>query len=104
MDCRAYLSVKQYEFLFNFYLRAWKAAPSLPDEPLSYDGHSDYDQFYYQISQSAKEAFQAEFGEAPPPIALTNLFHLAELEWKALSNSKASNVMDRASAVGSSGA
>jgi len=81
MDCREFLDVKQYEFLLNYFMRALKQEnlASLT-EPLSYDGYSAYDQAFYRISEQAKLAFIEMFQQPPPPIALTNLFHLAELE------------------------
>ena len=47
LDCREYLDAKQFEFLFNWYIRRLKSeGPSIKAEPLSYDGFSDYDQWF----------------------------------------------------------
>lgn len=87
MDCRELLDVKQYEFLLNYYLRVLKQENlAALDEPLSYDGFSHYDQAFYRISEKARLAFIEAFSEPPPPIALTNLFHLAELELAGVRN------------------
>lgn len=81
MDCRELLDVKQYEFLFNYYLRVLKQENiAALDEPLRYDGYSNYDQAFYRISEQARIAYIEVFMQPPPPLALTNLFHLAELE------------------------
>lgn len=89
LDCRQYLDVKQYEFLLNWFIRAQRQhnLASL-DEPLSYDGHSAYDQLASQLMEQARIAYIEQFGEPPAPIALTNLFHLAELEIAGKRNQK----------------
>lgn len=50
------------------------------NEPYSYDGYSQYDQLFLQVTKEAEIAYIECFAEPPPPIALTNLYHLAELE------------------------
>lgn len=50
------------------------------NEPYSYDGYSQYDQIFLQVTKEAEIAYIECFAEPPPPIALTNLYHLAELE------------------------
>ena len=81
MDCREWLDIKQYEFLMNYFMRRQREL-GLADlaEPYSYDGFSLYDQLYQQIVKEAAVAYIECFGEPAPPIAFTNLFHLAELE------------------------
>lgn len=87
LDCRELLDVKAYEFLLNWFIRAQRQhqLASL-NEPLSYDGFSQYDQLAAQLIEQARVAFIEQFAEPPPPIALTNLFHLAELEIAGVRN------------------
>lgn len=81
MDCREWLTIKQYEFLMNYFMRRQQAlALAELDEPYCYDGFSVYDQLVQQIVREAAVAYIECFGEPAPPIAFTNLFHLAELE------------------------
>lgn len=81
MDCREFLDIKQYEFLMNYFMRRQRElAVAELNEPYSYDGYSRYDQLYQQIVKEAEVAYIECFGEPAPPIAFTNLFHLAELE------------------------
>lgn len=81
MDCREWLDIKQYEFLMNYFIRRQRELGIANlQEPYSYDGFSQYDQLYQQIVQEAAVAYIECFGEPAPPIAFTNLFHLAELE------------------------
>lgn len=81
MDCREWLDIKQYEFLMNYFMRRQRELGLADlDEPYSYDGFSRYDQLYQQIVKEAAVAYIECFGEPAPPIAFTNLFHLAELE------------------------
>ena len=81
LDCREYLDVKQFEFLFNWYLRRLRTeGPTIKVQPLSYDGFSEYDHWFQRLSIEAQSAYTEHFGEPVPAIALTNLFHLAELE------------------------
>ncbi|WP_333606761.1 hypothetical protein [Arsukibacterium sp.] len=81
MDCRQFLDIKQYEFLMNFFMRRQQQLElSKLDEPLSYDGYSQYDQLSQQVIKEAEQAFLACYQQPVPPIVYTNLFHLAELE------------------------
>jgi hypothetical protein len=81
LDCRGLLDVKAYEFLLNWFIREQRRHQLAQlQEPLSYDGFSAYDQLAGQLIEQARIAFIEQFGEPAPPIALTNLFHLAELE------------------------
>jgi hypothetical protein len=81
LDCRELLDVKAYEFLLNWFMREQRRHQlDQLQEPLSYDGFSAYDQLAAQLIDKARIAYIEQFGEPPPPIALTNLFHLAELE------------------------
>ncbi len=87
LDCRDYLEVKEYEFLFNWFLRRIQAeAPLIPTEALSYDGFSAYDLWFNQVIQAAQIAFIERFGFPAPAIVFTNLFHLAELELAGVRN------------------
>ncbi|GHG70818.1 hypothetical protein GCM10010919_21620 [Alishewanella longhuensis] len=81
MDCREWLDIKQYEFLMNYFMRRQRELGLAElNEPYSYDGFSLYDQLYQQVVKEAEVAYIECFGEPAPPIAFTNLFHLAELE------------------------
>lgn len=81
LDCRHLLDVKAYEFLLNWFIREQRRYRLAElTEPLSYDGFSTYDRLAGQLIEQARIAFIEQFSEPPPPIALTNLFHLAELE------------------------
>lgn len=87
LDCRDLLDVKAYEFLLNWFIRAQRQHQlATLDEPLSYDGFSRYDQIAGQLMEQARLAYIEQFAEPPPPIALTNLFHLAELEIAGVRN------------------
>lgn len=81
LDCREILDVKEYEFLLNWFIRKQQQhqLASL-QEPLSYDGHSEYDQLFNLLLEQARIAFIEQFGYPAPPLVFTNLFHLAELE------------------------
>jgi hypothetical protein len=81
MDCRDFLDVKQYEFLMNWFMRRQQelGLASL-DEPLSYDGDSQYDRLAAQLIAQANVAYLEQFHQSAPAIVFTNLFHLAELE------------------------
>lgn len=81
MDCRQLLDIKQYEFLMNYFMRRQQELNVAElNEPFSYDGFSLYDQIFQQLIKEAEVAYIECFAEPPPPIALTNLYHLAELE------------------------
>lgn len=81
MDCRQWLNIKQYEFLLNWFMRKQREIGLAElNEPLSYDGYSEYDQICQQLLKAATIAFVERFNESVPPIVYTNLFHLAELE------------------------
>ena len=81
MDCRDFLDVKQYEFLINWFMRRQREEGLAElNEPLSYDGVSQYDRLAAQLIAQAQLAYKEQFSEAAPAIVFTNLFHLAELE------------------------
>ena len=81
MDCRDFLDVKQYEFLMNWFMRRQlEVGLAELDEPLSYDGASQYDRLAAQLIAQAHIAYREQFEHAAPAIVFTNLFHLAELE------------------------
>ncbi len=87
LDCRDYLDVKEYEFLFNWYLARLRAeSKDIPHQELSYDGFSEYDQWFHRLSVAAQIAFTEKFGYPAPAIVFTNLFHLAELELAGIRN------------------
>ena len=81
MDCRDFLDVKQYEFLMNWFMRRQQEV-GLADlnEPLSYDGDSQYDRLAAKLIAQASIAYLEKFEQNAPAIVFTNLFHLAELE------------------------
>lgn len=81
MDCRDFLTVKQYEFLMNWFMRRQQEVGlATLDEPLSYDGDSQYDRLATQLIAEAGIAYLEKFAQNAPAIVFTNLFHLAELE------------------------
>jgi hypothetical protein len=81
MDWRQWLDVKQYEFLLHWFMRRQRELKLAElNEPLSYDGFSMYDQLCQQMLKDANVAFLERFATPVPPIALTNMLHLAELE------------------------
>jgi hypothetical protein len=81
MDCRQFLDAKQYEFLLNWFMRKQQETGlATLNEPLSYDGDSQYDRLAAQLISQAAIAYLEKFAEPAPAIVFTNLFHLAELE------------------------
>lgn len=81
MDCRDFLDVKQYEFLMNWFMRRQQEVQLAElNEPLSYDGDSQYDRLAAQLIAQASIAYREKFDQNAPAIVFTNLFHLAELE------------------------
>jgi len=89
MDCRDFLDVKQYEFLLNWFMRRQREVGLAElDEPLSYDGDSQYDRLAAQLIAQAHIAYREQFEHPAPEIVFTNLFHLAELELQGRRNLK----------------
>ena len=87
MDCRDFLDVKQYEFLMNWFMRRQlEVGLAELDEPLSYDGDSQYDRLAAQLIAQAHIAYREQFEQTAPAIVFTNLFHLAELELQGKRN------------------
>ena len=81
MDWRQWLDVKQFEFLLQWFMRRQRELKLAElNEPLSYDGFSQYDITCQQMLKDAAVAYLERFAEPAPPIALTNILHLAELE------------------------
>lgn len=81
MDCRQFLDAKQYEFLLNWFMRKQQETGlATLNEPLSYDGDSQYDRLAAQLISQAAIAYVEKFSQPAPAIVFTNLFHLAELE------------------------
>lgn len=81
MDWRQWLDVKQYEFLLLWFMRKQRELKLAElDEPLAYDGFSQYDQLCQQMLKDAAIAYLEKFAQPAPAIALTNMLHLAELE------------------------
>ena len=81
MDWRQWLDVKQYEFLMHWFMRRQREVQLAQlQEPLSYDGFSQYDQLCQQMLKDAAVAYVERFSEPVAPIVLTNMLHLAELE------------------------
>lgn len=87
MDCRQFLDAKQYEFLLNWFMRRQQEVGlAALNEPLSYDGDSQYDRLAAQLIAQAAIAYREKFAEVAPAIVFTNLFHLAELELQGKRN------------------
>lgn len=81
MDWRQWLDVKQYEFLMHWFMRRQREVQLAKlQEPLAYDGFSQYDQLCQQMLKDAAVAYFERFFEPVAPIVLTNMLHLAELE------------------------
>jgi|GEM_PF-920825 hypothetical protein len=96
LDCRAYLAVKEYEFLLNWFIAQHRAfwrqqeqavtttehTPLAVKDTAGHLGFSAYDYFAQHTVTQAAQVFLQHFGKELPPIVYTNLFHLAEVELK----------------------